>query len=500
MRALRSGHRVGRMARAPWLAGLATCVLFALSGCGSNGHSKAGAAKRVEHPAILRLVGPGGSDPLGEWTREVEALAQGNLRIYPGHSPAPATDMEERLIADVRSGRQQIAYVGARAFDLVGNRAFQALGAPMLIDSYALEEKVLTSPLAGQMLASLKPLGVVGIAILPGPLRRLLGVRRSFTTPADFRGSVVGYAKSALTADAVRALGARPRPTAPGGALDGLDGLEQQLGVIAANGYVGQSRSITVAPALWPRPYVLIMNPRSYARLSANQQKVLRAALGHVLHDYVDALRQSETTGTRQLCRAHARFVNANAAQFRAAFAPVYAQLERDARTASYIAQIEAMKNGIAAEPTPSCGAQSTSAPRRAAPLDGVWRTTRAPRPHVQPENYGTIIRVFDRGRYAKQQWNGRACTWAYGAYTLQGKKIRLVTVKAGGIAPTNTNAKPGEAIPLLWSVYRGKLSLANAPEVHDDPIEPTPYILVDKTPSSKYFVKRCLPPAGWNR
>jgi TRAP-type C4-dicarboxylate transport system substrate-binding protein len=422
------------------------------------------------------------------------------VRIFPGHSPDPAADVEQRLIADVRSGRQQIAYVGARAFDLFGNRAFQALAAPMLVDSYALEEKVLASPLAAQMLASLKSQGVVGIAILPGPLRRLLGVRRSFTTPGDLRGAVVGYAKSALTADAFRALGATPRPTAPGGALDGLDGVEQQLGVIAANGYIGQSRSITVAPALWPRPYVLIMNPRTYARLSANQQKVLRTALGHVLHDYVDALRQSETTATRQLCRAHARFVSADAAQFRAAFAPVYAQLERDARTASYIAQIESMKGGIAPEPTPSCRGQATSAPRRPAPLDGVWRTTRAPRPHLQPENYGTIIRVFDRGRYAKQQWNGRACTWAYGAYTLQGKAIRLVNRNAGGYAPTNTNAKPGETIALVWSVYRGKLSLANAPEVHDDPIEPTPYTLVDETPSSKYFVKRCPPPAGWNR
>ena len=120
-----------------------------------------------------------------------------------------------------------------------------------------------------------------------------------------------------------------PRPTAPGGALTGLDGLEQQLGIIAANGYMEQSRSVTVAPALWPRPYVVIMNPRVYARLSPNQQNVLRTALSHTSRDYVAALRQSEESGTRQLCRAHARFVEADAGQFRAAFAPVYAHLER---------------------------------------------------------------------------------------------------------------------------------------------------------------------------
>ena len=490
------------MARTPWLAGLAAGVLLALSGCGSSGDSKAGATKRVEHPAILRLVGPGGSDPLGVWVQEVENLSQGKVRIAPGHSPAPAVDMEQRLVADVRSGRQQIAYVGARAFDLFGNHAFQALAAPMLVDNYALEEKVLASPLAGQMLASIKPLGVVGIAILPGPLRRMLGVRRSFTSPGDFRGAVVGYVKSALSADALRALGATPRPTAPGGALTGLDGLEQQLGLIAANGYMEQSRSVTVAPALWPRPYVVIMNPRVYARLSPNQQNVLHTALSHISHDYIDALRQSEESTTRQLCSAHARFVKADAAQFRAAFAPVYAQLERDPRTASYVAQIETMKRGMPAAPAPSCGAQAAplSVSRRPTPLDGVWRTSRPKAPHEQPENYGTFIRVFDRGRWARQQWSRRACTWAYGTYSLRGKEIRRVAIKAGGIAPTSTNTRPGEMLPLLWNVYRGKLSLPNAPELHDSPIEATPYTLVDKTPSSKYFIKRCPPPANWDR
>jgi hypothetical protein len=370
----------------------------------------------------------------------------------------------------------------------------------MLVDSYALEEKVLASPLAREMLASIKPLGVVGIAVLPGPLRRMLGVRRSFMAPGDFRGAVVGYAKSALSADAFRALGATPQPTAPGGALTGLDGLEQQLGIIAANGYMERSRSITVAPALWPRPYVVIMNPRVYARLSPNQQNVLRTALTRISRDYVAALRQSEESGARQLCSAHARLIEADTAQFRAAFAPVYAQLERDPRTASYITQIDAIKHGLPADPPPSCGAREAAAPRRPTPLDGVWRTSRPKAPHVQPENFGTIIRVFDRGRYVKQQWSARACTWAYGTYTLRGNEIRLVAIKAGGIAPTNTNARPGATLPLLWNVYRGKLSLPNAPEVHDSPIEPTPYTLVDKTPSSKYFIKRCPPPVNWDR
>jgi hypothetical protein len=256
-----------------------------------------------------------------------------------------------------------------------------------------------------------------------------------------------------------------------------------------------------VTPVLWPRPFALIMNPRAFARLSPKQQASLRDAAARISGSYVDQLAADEKAATRQLCRASANLIAADATEFRNAFAPVYAQLERDPRTASYIAQIEALKRSTAPGPTPGCSAQAASAPRRPAPLDGVWRTTRTPaQGGPQPENHGTFIHVFDRGRYAFQQWSRRACTWSYGTYTLRGKEIRLVNIKAGGIAPSNANGKPGETVPLLWNVYRGKLSLPNAPEIHDSPIERTPYTLVDKTPSSNYFIKRCPPPANWDR
>jgi TRAP-type C4-dicarboxylate transport system substrate-binding protein len=488
------------MARTQWLVALALPTLVAVAGCGSS-HSKAGAQKRVEHPAVLRLAAGGvAHDPVGMWTQEVETLSHGKLKVYPGQDIDPTPDMERRIVAQVRAGHLAFALVGARVFDRVGDRDFQALAAPMLIDSYGLEAKVFASRIPQQMLESTRRLGVVGVALLPGPLRRMLGVTRSFMHPADFRGAVVGEQESALTETALRALGATPRPIPPGGPLTGLDGLEQNLVTIFANGYIANSRSITVTPVLWPRPFALIMNPRAFARLSPNQQAILRDAAARISDRYVDQLAADERSATRQLCRASAHLISAGADEFRNAFARVYAQLERDPRTASYIAQIEAMKRGTAPGPTPGCGAQAASAPRGPTPLDGVWRTTRTPAQGPQPENHGTFIRVFDRGRYARQQWSRRACTWTYGTYTLHGKEIRLVAIKAGGIAPSNASAKPGETLPLLWNVYRGTLSLPNAPELHDSPIEATPYTLVDKTPSSKYFIKRCPPPANWDR
>ena len=489
------------MARKPWLVALVAAALVAVVGCGGR-HSKAGAKKPVEHPAVLRLANGGGAhDPIGMWADQVETLSHGKLRVDPGQEIDPSPDVERRIVAQVRAGHIEFALVGARVFDRVGDRDFQALLAPTLIDSYGLEAKVFASRIPQQTLDSTRRVGVVGVALLPGPLRRMLGITRSFVHPADFRGAVVGEQESALTETALRALGATPRAMSPGGPLAGLDGLEQNLVIIFANGYHANSRSVTVTPVLWPRPYVLIMNPRAFARLSPNQQASLRDAAAGISARYVDQLAADEKSATRQLCRASAHLIAANAAEFRTAVAPVYAKLEQDPRTASYIAQIEAMKRGMPADPTPSCGAQAASAPRRPTPLDGVWRTTRtAKQGGPQPENHGNFIHVFDRGRYAFQQWSARACTWAYGTYTLHGKEIRLVNVKAGGIAPSNSNAKPGETIPLLWNVYRAKLTLRNAPAVHDDPIEPTPYERLSTTPSSSHFNKRCPPPASWDR
>ena len=88
------------------------------------------------------------------------------------------------MIGDVKAGKADLGWAGSRAFDSVGVPAFDALHAPLLIDSYALEQRVLQSPLVGDMLDGLKPLGVIGLGILPGPLRKPLGV----SPPGPTRG------------------------------------------------------------------------------------------------------------------------------------------------------------------------------------------------------------------------------------------------------------------------------------------------------------------------
>ena len=99
--------------------------------------------------------------------------------------------------------------------------SFDALHAPLLIDSYALERKALESPLVREMLDGLEPLGVVGLGILPGPLRKPLGVSR-LVRPADYAGKTLAFQRSRVAERTLRALGARGAEIPSAGAIDAL--------------------------------------------------------------------------------------------------------------------------------------------------------------------------------------------------------------------------------------------------------------------------------------
>jgi hypothetical protein len=359
---------------------------------------------------------------------------------------------------------------------------------------------VLESPLVGGMLDSMRSLGVVGLGVLPGPLRVVLGVSRPITRPADFRGAVVGFQDSVLAARTVRALGAIPRPTPGMGALTGLDVYEQQLSSIFGNQYFRHARSVTANLALWPRPMVLFANPTALGKLSPDQRAALHEAATNVIPAYTQSARGEDADAIRALCGIGLPFTRAALPEFRAAFRPVYAGLQRDPATRSQLAQIDAMKQGVPAEPVAGCPAHVPSLPGGPTALDGTYRKTLTPvqaHSHVA-ENWGTFVRAFDHGRFALTQESPKACTWVYGTYTLDGSTIHFVVTDGGGIAPNNAGGKPGERVDLRWNLYRRALTLPSLPG--GEPVEFGAYRQISGTPTSRYFSRRCPPPADWDR
>jgi len=487
-------------------------VMAVLAGCGSSGFDKAGDSQ-ARHPVVLTLANVNGSTgELDGLTNNVWRLSHGTMRIdikyrwrYGQVKP------ETGLIGDVRAGKADLGVVGSRAWDSVGVNGFRALGAPLLIDSYALQERVLRSPMTGQMLGGLRPLGLAGIGVLPGPLRKPLGIIRPLLQPADYAGLKIGVQQSLVADATMRALGATPVWFPVTWPITGFGAAEEHISAIQGNQYDKVGKYLTANVNLWPRPLVVFANGKAWAALTPAQRSILTRAVTSDVAAETNVERGDERTDTATLCRrGRLRFLDASAADLaalRRAVQPVYAQLERDTQTRRYISQIEAMRTGIPAEPAPGCGHTARLA-GTAGPLDGVYQFTDTAAQlraasgtsagDVVPENYGAWTLVLDRGHFAFTQEDRQACTWGYGTFTVRGNKMEWLVINGGGIAPDNATNKPGEDYLFGWSLYRGVLTLSPVKSaISPGNFRVKPWARVSTTPSARFLSRRCLPPAG---
>ena len=127
-------------------------------------------------------------------------------------------DTESAIIDDVVAGRYDMAWVAQRPWPERGIRAFDALVAPLLIDTYALEGAVLADPIADEMLAALDGSGVVGLGIVPGPIRYAATREEPLLDLTSLEGETVAIDDTAVAVDALDTLGVKTTRMPMGGA------------------------------------------------------------------------------------------------------------------------------------------------------------------------------------------------------------------------------------------------------------------------------------------
>ena len=347
-----------------------------LAGCGDVATDKAGGGEGHE-ARVLRLANhnpePGELEP---FAREVARASHGRLRIeFVNGWREGESNSEPGVLDDVRAGKVDLAWVGARAFKAEGVRALDPLVAPFAVTDYATEEKLLASPIAAEMLDAVAEAGVRGIAILPGPLQRL-GMREPWRTAADLRGKRIG-APAGIGGEAVKALGARPVAVGSGGSLRAVDGSGQlHLTAFLANHYA-PTLPYVATQALWPRPPVVIAGSRVWARLSRADRNALLEAGRLAAGPGLALIRAGERSALPLLCRQGARFFRADVADLRRAVEPVYAEMRRDAVAARVLAAIDGMRTPDTAAPIACAANHKTAA---GGPPSGTytWTITRA--------------------------------------------------------------------------------------------------------------------------
>jgi TRAP-type C4-dicarboxylate transport system substrate-binding protein len=345
-----------------------TALAFLASGCAVQGPfgDKAGGVPGGK--VVLRLANV--SSQLQErpavayFIRRVEVLSGGNISIRVLYNwKSPQRNAEQEVVRATAAGTSaDLGVVGTRVFDTMGVSSLQALTAPMLVDSYPLENAVLHSRIPTHMLAGVARLGVTGLALIGNGMRKPVAVKKPLLGPKDWRGIRFGTYLSKLQEDAIRALGATP--VVAFSALRThylqtglLTGFEMNALTYYVNGYWSQARFITANVNLWPQVDVLVANPSVLAHLTPQQRGWLEQAAREAADRSATMMSRAESMVTPTICSRGARFVNASGADLaslRKAFAALYARLERDAQTKSFIARIQSMKPAVPAGPTPA--------------------------------------------------------------------------------------------------------------------------------------------------
>ena len=372
-------RRITQWAAVAVLAGLA----LAAAACSGSGSDKAGGAEK-QKPVVLEFASfTSDIQPqLQVFAEEVARRSDGTLRIeFEPDWRRDDPDAERGTIEDVKAGKADMAWVGARVFDRLDVTSFQALLAPLLVDSYDLEGQVFESGIPTSMLEGVEELGVVGIGVLPGPIRRLLGLSHPFLQPSDFEGQVIGGAENELSVRTFQALGATLEALPAGGSLEGLDATEQHLGAIWGNRYNKAAKYVGANVNLWPRPLVIFVGKEVFASLTPKQQAVLREAATSAVPEALAAARAEDEEASSELCRRGLSFAVASESELaalRSALEPVYAELTADPETRSAIDAIANLKTEIGASAeAPAC--TSTEPPATASPIpDGTYETTLA--------------------------------------------------------------------------------------------------------------------------
>jgi TRAP-type C4-dicarboxylate transport system substrate-binding protein len=460
----RSVRRIG--------AGAFTLVaVWGAAGCGGAAGDKAGGVSAPKH-VTLTLANPTATpEEFVPFAAAVARLSHGSVRIAfrnAWRATSPSEPAATRgTLEDVRRGRVDLAAVPTRSFDTVGVHAFDALQTPLLVDSYALEQRILAGPLASRMLAGARLHGVVAVGLVPGPLRKPLGVSR-LVVPADYAGKTIAISSSPIAEQTLRVLGARSRPIRRGGSIAGTGGIEQQVASIEGNAYDQVAGYLTANVNLWPRPNALVVGDRALQRLTAAQRHAVSDAAAASVGASVAQQRRDEHDSVAILCRRGLAFVAASARQLaalRAATAPIGARLGRsDALTGTVIGQVQRLKTAQPNAPdAPSCGRSSGGRPGATArtAIDGTYRvhTTAADLrragaadDEIVPDNYGDTTMVLNRGRFIQHQPLGAA----HGSYTVHGNLFVMTVDAAGGGAAKN---RPGEQFTFRWSLYRDLLT-----------------------------------------
>jgi TRAP-type C4-dicarboxylate transport system substrate-binding protein len=320
-------------------------------------------------------------DQLAVFADEVAKASDGTLRVeFKNNWRQHAEPQYERgVVADVQAGKVDLAWVGARVFDKVGVTSFQPLLAPMLIDNHDLQGKVFEAGIPEQMLGGLSSIGLVGVGVLPGPLRKLLSKGEPLTSPEAFRSKKIGIQDGAVAEQTFAALGATAMALPGGAKIADVDGYEQQLASIEGSHYEEQGAKNVVGNLnLWPRPLVVVAGKKVWDGLTDAQHTALTSAARRALAPALAASRAEDANPVAKICANGIAFPAASSSQLadlHSAVQPVLDKIAADPKLGGWLHRIEDLKSQYHRIDTASCSGRSPAPAPEGVLSNGVYRS-----------------------------------------------------------------------------------------------------------------------------
>jgi TRAP-type C4-dicarboxylate transport system substrate-binding protein len=306
---------------------------------------------------VLRLANPyagtNGIEPVMFFARTLEDATDGEIAVKLLNSWRRGDVSEETsLLTDVARGRAELGWAGTRAFGKLGVHSLDPLQAPFLISSYEAEAAVCAGGVGREMLEPLQQVGLEGIAVLAGELRKPFGLRRPLLDVSDYVGARIRTHASVVGEQTFRLLGAVPilLATDQMERIDrhAVDGMDNHCEALASWGYSG---TLTMNANLWPRTVALVMSAAAAQRLGTDERHAVREAGARSADFAASRLVEQEEVDKQALVGTAVRCVWADEqqlAELRERVAPVYDELRRDGSTGRLLARVEEKINRTA--------------------------------------------------------------------------------------------------------------------------------------------------------
>lgn len=422
----------------------------------------------ISDPTTLDLIA---QDVAVDWStdlfmQKVDELSDGALRVRQVDSPP-----EGDIAVLVRDGQADLGEMFVREMDQP-TRAFRALTAPFVVNDIALEKAVVTGPIGEDMLAALEDDGLVGLTIVPGDGRFVIGRSRPFVSLADFQGAVINVPPTRANNAAVRALGAEPSNMDFGGDqsvldADSVDAIVTPIGGGLPGSFLTANLEFHTVPVAW------FVNPQTMASLTPAQQQVLRDAAQAVQEVKLEEL--SDIQSSVPFCASGGTVVMASDAELSAienAVQPVLEGLREDPLTAEFLDRIEALQAETARAPYPAlCGSAAPAAGATAIP-DGKYVAELSRADALRLGAYDECT-LKDVGKLAAMVIDGERWTEMQRCGTDAWKVGSSGTLEYDGDHVMLVEDFAGEGSLFAWSADGDSLSLSlvETPWPEDEPI-----------------------------